>query len=309
VDRRAELVGDVVLAPVDDGAWRIPRIEDRLDGPRQLVARILRKAFTGLFLVDVLVGRDQLAEILGGEFDVLGDAARLLETGQRLLEAVPRDSVDHLAVHLNQAAVGIVREPLVACRAREALQRLVVEPEVQDRVHHPRHRDRGARADRDEQRVARVAERFARLPLQRLEVMVDLVREPIRQRCGVRSVRAARIGRDREARRARNAQLRHLGEPDALPAEELTASLGRLVEVIDVAVGRQGGDPLTNALQYSALCLSRRSWRWVGSPTRRFSTTCWESPTESDCSTSRLPAWRIRPIPWRGTSACTDASR
>ena len=35
-------------------------------------------------------------------------------------------------------------------------------PEVEDRVHHPRHRDRRAGADRDEQRIVRVAEALAR---------------------------------------------------------------------------------------------------------------------------------------------------
>ena len=46
VDRGAELVGDVVRARGRPGARRVPRIEDRLDRARQLVARILRKVST-----------------------------------------------------------------------------------------------------------------------------------------------------------------------------------------------------------------------------------------------------------------------
>ena len=46
------------------------------------------------------------------------------------------------------------------------------------------------------------------------EVLVDLRLEPVRQRLAVRHVRAAGVGRDREARRNRDAHLRHLGEAD-----------------------------------------------------------------------------------------------
>ena len=69
---------------------------------------------------------------------------------------------------------------------------------------------------------------------------LDLVLEPVRQRLAVRHVRAARVGRDREPGRHRHAQLRHLGEADALAAEQLAAAVGGLVEVVDVALGGQG---------------------------------------------------------------------
>ena len=50
-------------------------------------------------------------------------------------------------------------------------------------------------------------------------------------------VRAAGVGRDREPGRDGQAHQRHLGEPDPLAAEQLTAAVGRLVEVVDVASG------------------------------------------------------------------------
>ena len=46
---------------------------------------------------------------------------------------------------------------------------------------------------------------------------------------------AAGVGRDREAGGNRNPELRHLGEPDALAAEQVPAAVGGLVEVVDVA--------------------------------------------------------------------------
>jgi hypothetical protein len=47
-------------------------------------------------------------------------------------------------------------------------------------------------------------------------------------------VGAAGVGRDREAGGDGQAELRHLGEPDALAAEEVPSAVGRLVEVVYV---------------------------------------------------------------------------
>ena len=69
----------------------------------------------------------------------------------------------------------------MAGRLREPGDGVVVEAEVEDRVHHPRHRDGRARAHGDEQRVVRVAEVLARLALERGDVLCDLGLEPFRQ--------------------------------------------------------------------------------------------------------------------------------
>jgi len=51
------------------------------------------------------------------------------------------DAVDDLAVHLREPPVRIACEAHVSGRARETFDRVVVQAEVEDRVHHPRHRD------------------------------------------------------------------------------------------------------------------------------------------------------------------------
>ena len=90
------------------------------------------------------------------------------------------DAVNDLAVHLHEAAVGVEGEACVARRGGEPLHRRVVQSEVEDRVHHSRHRDRGTRAHRDEQGVAVVAEALARPFLERRDVLVDLRVETVR---------------------------------------------------------------------------------------------------------------------------------
>src|SRR5207249_8339572 len=55
----------------------------------------------------------------------------------------------------------------------DLLDCLVVEAEVENRLHHSRHRDGGARTHRDEQGILRVAEPLLRDALQMLEVPID----------------------------------------------------------------------------------------------------------------------------------------
>ena len=74
---------------------------------------------------------------------------------------------DDVAVHLDEAAVAVPREARVAGLGRQRLDGLVVEAEVEDRVHHAGHRVAGAGADRHQQRVLQVAELLAGLLLER----------------------------------------------------------------------------------------------------------------------------------------------
>ena len=174
----AEVVGNVVRAAVHLRARRVPRVEDRPVSAAQLVAGILRELAAGPLLVDGRERGDELAQILDGEVDVLVDAPRRLEVGERLLEALPVDPVDDLAVHLDEPAIRIEGEALVSGRRREPLRGDVVQAEVEDRVHHPGHRDRRTRADGDEQWIARVAEALPGALLEAGDVLVDLRVEP-----------------------------------------------------------------------------------------------------------------------------------
>src|SRR6185295_7587401 len=92
----------------------LPRVEHRAGRALQLLAGVLRERRAGLALVDLLIRRDQLAEVVGGELDVLPYAATLLQALQLALEEVPIDPVHDLAVHLDQPPIGIAREARVS---------------------------------------------------------------------------------------------------------------------------------------------------------------------------------------------------
>ena len=175
----------------------------------------------------------------------------------------PSDVLDDLPVHQDQPAVRVVREALVPGSLGEPADGLVVQAEVEDRVHHPGHRDRRPGADGDEQRILRVAEPLAGLLLERGEMLLDLGLEAVGKPAAVRHVGAAGIGRDRETRRHRHSELGHLGEPDPLAAEQLAAALGGLVERVDVS---DGGHAPKSSHSATGLGLSRPA---VGEPGER----------------------------------------
>ena len=144
-------------------------------------------------------------------------------------------------VHLQEPPVAVVREALVLRDASQRLHRPVVEPQVQDRVHHPGHRDGAARAHGYEKRVVRASELLARDALEMLDRVGDLLLHAIRH--VVRDqVMPADFGRDGEPGRHADAQSRHLGQVGALATEEalhppvaVGLALGKKVNVFHIS--------------------------------------------------------------------------
>ena len=192
VDRGAPVVGDPRDAPVLDGALARPRVEDRADRLRELVARRLREVLAGLLGEQRGERGLQLAQLVDAELGVELDAGALLGGGDLGFEALAGDAAHDVAEHLHEASVAVPGEALVARARGEALHRAVVEAEVQDRVEHPRHRLPRARAHGDEQRVVRIAELLAGGGLEAGERVVDLLVEPVGQLAARRSCTSRR---------------------------------------------------------------------------------------------------------------------
>ena len=113
-------------------------------------------------LVDLLVALDDFLQAVGVEIGVeLRRRWSFFTARQLVLEVVVVDAHDGVAEHVDQPAIAVVGEALVAGELGQALDDLVVQADVQHRVHHARHRHLRARAGGDEQRVLRVAELLA----------------------------------------------------------------------------------------------------------------------------------------------------
>ena len=263
VDGGPERVGDVARPPVDACPRRVPAAEDRADRKPELLAGILRERVPGALAVDLLELADDGGQRVRVEVDVGSDAALALRAREDVLEQVRLDTLDDVPEHLQEPPVGVEREPPVAARLRQAIDGLVVQSEVEDRVHHPRHRHDGAGAHGDQQGRARIAEPEADALLERLERLVDLVGQSLGPATARLRGLDARLGRDREAVRHGDPEREHLGKPGALAAEQ-PPHVGRsLGERVDVA-HRPGTYPAV-----TANAARRPARRRAGRPPRR----------------------------------------
>ena len=123
-----------------------------------------------------------------------------------------------VAVHLNESTKRVEGESGTAAVVSKTLNGPIVQPEVEDRLHHPRHRHRRTRSHRHEQRVVRIAEALAGRLLESAHVLLDFLLQPRGRLTGPQKFDAA-VARDREARRYGNAKIGHLGEVCAFAAE------------------------------------------------------------------------------------------
>ena len=231
VDRRAPVRRNVVFLAIDDRAVVHPRTEDGADRAFELHPRIRRERRARALQNQRLEAHDELAQLRSAQLRVarggIAEHVRLdgfddlLERFVVLARALLHAEHD-VAVHLNEAAVAVPREALVVRDARERLNRVVVETEVENRVHHARHRFARAGAHRDQQRERRrVAELLAELLLDVADGLAHVVHQRRRIRFAVLVVIRADFRADREARRNGQADAGHFREVGAFPAEKI----------------------------------------------------------------------------------------
>ena len=250
VDRGAPLLRDPIDLPVGDRSVAHPGVEHGQHRLAQLGARLGREA------VERLEAAGQLAQRVRVELGVEADAALGLQARDLVLEALAGDAAHDVPEHLDEAAVGVPGEALVARRACQTLDRVVVEAQVEDGVHHARHRVAGAAADGDQERVARIAEPAPGLVLEAGERLVDRRVQALRGDAAASHVGDAGLRGDGEAGRdpLGPEQAGHLGDVGALAAEQVAHLPRSLVEVVDPARDGRGG-------HLGLLALSARSRR------------------------------------------------
>ena len=135
-------------------------------------------------------------------------------------------------IHRDEAAIAVVGEAAVAGEIGERFHGLVVEAEIENGIHHARHRGPRAGSDRDQKRIFGIAERFAGQLADIFQRLLDLRLQFLRIGLVVLVEIRADRGRDGEAggtgkpRLAISARLaplppsrsRKLASPSALPS-------------------------------------------------------------------------------------------
>ena len=143
----------------------------------------------------------------------------LLDAVEDVLELLLGNIQHHVAEHLDQAAIGVIRKAGIAAALGQRFDGLVVEAEVQNRVHHAGHRELRARADGNQQRILAGAEL---LPLQLFQPVKRCVHFGIDLRADLSAhVFAAGLGLNGESRRHRQSGVGHLGQACALAAQNI----------------------------------------------------------------------------------------
>jgi hypothetical protein len=104
----------------------------------------------------------------------------------------------------------------------------VVQAEIENGIHHARHRDARSAAHRNEQRIVDRAEALAGALFELVHRALDLLLQSFGERAPGFVETQARIGRDREPRRHRQPGRGHLRQAGALPPEEVAHERGSL---------------------------------------------------------------------------------
>ena len=152
VDGGAKVVGNAVLLAVDAGTLVHPATKDGLDSKAKLELRIVRE--NGLAVRDfelgvqggldvvgenALEGHDELLQVPCRKLGVDANAGDQASLGQGILEQVGIDTHDDVGEHLDKATIAVPGKARVLRLGDKALNGLVVEAQVEDRVHHAGH--------------------------------------------------------------------------------------------------------------------------------------------------------------------------
>ena len=234
VDGGTQVVGNLVGFAVDEGTRVEPGTENGVNGTHQLLTRIGCPVPTKLLVRQLLEGVNETLEIIGTQIGVGLDAFLLFKGGQGILVNVSVDTLDDLAVHLDEAAVAVPRKPLIASFLSDGLNGVVRDAEVEDGVHHAGHRDHGARSHGDQQRLLVVTEDATGALLKSLKALPYLGLQIFGPLTLPRHGVHAGFGGDGKPVGHRDAETLHLGNSCALAAEQrfhFRTALGQVVHV------------------------------------------------------------------------------
>ena len=145
---------DTFHLTIEDSALVHPAIEDSADSTPELLHRVSGEVLTCAALDLLLEEYDQALEFVDVQLVIQADATLCFDTVDDFFEGgdiflrFGLHTEDDITIHLDEAAVAIVGEAGIACLLRKAFDDDVIEPKVEDGIHHTWHRGASSRADR-----------------------------------------------------------------------------------------------------------------------------------------------------------------
>ena len=157
----------------------------------------------------------------------------VLVAGKDILERRRLDTQHHTAEYLQEPAVRVVGWALIAHESGQALRYILVDAEVQDGVHHPRHGISGTRTYRYQEWVGRRPEFSPDGLLEPPHVFSYVLPQPFGKSVTSFVLLPAGFGCDGEPGRHGESQTRHLSHVGALTAQQVTHTSIAFVEPVN----------------------------------------------------------------------------
>ena len=139
VDSRPPGVRNVVVPSVHVRARIVPGTENRLDRLDQLFLRVIREVLPELLSVLRLELIRQLMKVVRIQLDVLRYSLSGLHLVDQLLKVLLADLHDDIREHLDESSVAVPCPSGIPALLRKNAYNILVQSQVQDRVHHARH--------------------------------------------------------------------------------------------------------------------------------------------------------------------------
>ena len=122
-DGGAPIVGNVVKPAIGNGARVLPGPEHGGDRAPELGVDVLREGRAELGFDERLEAGDQLGPIVGRKLGIELEAFQILFVLEDLLEQLVVEAENHVGIHLDEAAIGVVGEAPVAGAPRQVPRR------------------------------------------------------------------------------------------------------------------------------------------------------------------------------------------
>ena len=228
-------IGDIVVSSVYVCSGIVPGTEDGLDGTHELFLGIRGEVASDLGLVLGLELCGKFLEVVGGKVNVLLDAPCFLHLIDELLEVLLTDFHNNVGIHLDESSVAVPCPPGVIGLLGNDFNNVLVEAEVQDRIHHAGHRCSCSGSDGNEKRVLEVSEFLAGDLFHLSDVLHDLSGDLIIDHPAVFVVLRTCLGGDREALGNRKSQVGHLGKVCTFTAEQfahVSVTFGKEINIL-----------------------------------------------------------------------------
>ncbi len=235
VDGGAPGIGNVIFPAVDVGTGVIPGAEHGLDGAHQLFLGVSGEVYAQLFLILGLELECQFLQVVSVQLHILLDALARLHLIDEGLKILLAHFHNHVGIHLDEPAVAVPGPAGVAGLGSHHRHHVLIEAQVQNGIHHARHRGPGAGTDRDQQGVFLIPELLTGDFLQLVHVGHDLGLDFIVNLAAILVILGAGLRRNSKALGNRQSDVGHFGQIRPLATQKLphfSVTLGKEIDIL-----------------------------------------------------------------------------